>query len=454
MYTREEIDAELASRGLGAEHGQQIQQPMQNNTPEIQQNNQQQQQPETSPNNFFIRHIPPLRIAADIATGGALAGQALHNAPYNITNYFAPETAQRMVKSGVGRLFAPDKTNLSDMLGVNNPNMVDKLIQGASGALPLAAVAGGPVLGGAITGAVLDQEDPLLGGLVGAATGGIAKSIPSVINAFKYHPSKVSNIIKNMISEEGMAANAEPSKSLYSTVNQATKGQNIYGAQPTKGKLSLENLTAKIPENKIVGSGIKYTDLNPSRVEKVYTGSKLKLMHNDFLENPTIENAHTLQSQLGTQIRKLQAKETVTKSLDAADRKTLDSYLMARRLLQNDIHGFLNTTEGGLADVYKQAGLLHAKDVVPLRNAAALVERHLQPGEELTMDTLSRALQKMSTKESLARMPLPEELINLGGKLKKGMVTQKRFQKYSKPAGYVAAGAIGIPTLKNLFSGH
>lgn len=448
MYTREEIDAELARRGLGSEHGQQIQQqPMQNNIQEPQQTNQPEETGK-NPSNLFLRGL------GDVAAGFGSAGQALHNAPYNITNYFAPETAQRMVKSGVGRLFAPDKTNLSEAFGINNPNMFDKTIQGLSGAVPLAAIGGGPIVGGALSGAVLDQEDPLLGGLVGAATGGIAKSIPSVINAFKYRPSKVSNIIKNMISEEGIAANAEPSKALYKTVNEATKGKNIYGVKTNKGNLSLENLTAKIPENKIIESGIKYKDLNPSRVEKIYTGSKLKLMHNDFLENPTIENAHGLQSKLGTEIRKLQAKETVSKSLDAADRKTLDSYLMARGLLKNDIHSFLNTTEGGLADVYKQAGLLHAKDVVPLRNAAALVEKHLHPEEELTMDTLSRALQKMSTKESLARMPLPKELINLGGKLKKGMITQKIIQKSIKPAGYIAAGAIGIPTLKNLLSGH
>lgn len=444
MYTKEEIDAELASRGLGAERGQQPS--MQNNASEMQQANQPEDTGNTS--NLFLRGL------GDMAAGFGSAGQALHNAPYNITNYFAPETAQKMVKSGFGRLFAPDKTNLSEAFGIKNPNMADNLIQGLSGAIPLAAIGGGPIVGGALSGAVLSQEDPLLGGLVGAGTGAIAKAIPSAINAYKYRPSKVADTIKNMISEEGMAANAEPSKSLYSTVNQATKGQNIYGKPSAKGKLSLENLTAKIPENKITESGIKYKDLNPSRVEKVYTGSKLKLMHNDFLGNPTIENAHTLQSQLGSQIRKLQAKEIVSKSLDAADRKTLDSYLMARRLLQNDIHGFLNTAEGGLADVYKQAGLLHAKDVVPLRNAAALVEKHLQPGEELTMDTLSRALQKMSTKESLARMPLPKELINLGGKLKKGVATQKIIQKYSKPAGYVAAGAIGIPTLKNLISGN
>lgn len=142
-----------------------------------------------------------LRLGGDILAGAAEGGQGLHNAPYNIANLIAgPGAASHMP--------TPTHINFSDMFGVSDPGLQDKLIQGGVQYAPYAAgesalIAGkalgfgGKLLANSLTGGVFgatQSNDPLSGSLLGAATNagtGLAgRAISSIMP---------SNLIKNMV---------------------------------------------------------------------------------------------------------------------------------------------------------------------------------------------------------------------------------------------------------------
>ena len=383
------------------------------------------QQNLSNPSNIAVRGL------ADILAGVSQAGQGLRNAPYNITNYIEGKgglptgTTEKIASSSLGRrLFAPEKTNLSSAFGVNSPNMIDELIQGASRFAPYGMASAGlgatGILGGAGTGAVYgatQSENPLLGAVEGGAVGGLLGALPKAINSIR--PKKISDSLKEMLSEEAVAIKKQPSEELYNKAFEGTANENIYGKEPSSGNKTIDDLIKVIPENKASEYGFKYTDLDPKQVSKIYSGRTLKLLHNKAIENPTLQNMHHLQSELGAKIRKLSAKELANKSLDAGDQVLRDSYKLSRELLKNDIDSFLKKTgKEGADKFYKEASSIYAKDVVPLNNASDLIEAHMSIGDEVNAKTLSKALQKASIKKNLKKMPMPEEVLELGKTLK------------------------------------
>lgn len=90
----------------------------------------------------------------------------------------------------------------------------------------------------------------------------------------------------------------------------------------------------------------------------------LKDLHNQFTENPTLQNAHNLQSQLGYAARQLQAKDTKS-GLSPAERSTLQGYQQAQNSLRSDINTFLNSNNPVLANQYNLATANWAQNVTP-----------------------------------------------------------------------------------------
>jgi hypothetical protein len=106
------------------------------------------------------------RMLADILAGGAQAGQAIHNAPYNIQHALGMPGAELMP--------SPINLDYSSMAGVQNPNTLDKFVQGSVGAIPAALLSGGasiPAQMGiwGLSGAVQGESHPLVGAALGSA---------------------------------------------------------------------------------------------------------------------------------------------------------------------------------------------------------------------------------------------------------------------------------------------
>jgi len=83
-----------------------------------------------------------------------------------------------------------------------------------------------------------------------------------------------------------------------------------------------------------------YLGLSPETINKTYN-SDLKLMHDKFLANPTFDNAHELQSQLGSEVRDFDKMRARLGKLPQTERNLQDTYKFARTNLQEDIDSFL-----------------------------------------------------------------------------------------------------------------
>jgi hypothetical protein len=179
MATKEEVKQEMIRRGLlpQEEQSQEAQSPSHEDLKAEMMKRGLLPEQQTNPS-------LPLRIGADVLAGAAQFGQGIQNAPRNIAEKFAPSLAKYTQE--------PTDINFGKMMGINNPNWMDKLLQGSVKSAPYAIAGGasllGQVLGGMTEGAT-QEKDPLLGaalGTVGGATGyGTAKGAASLPQGYQ-----------------------------------------------------------------------------------------------------------------------------------------------------------------------------------------------------------------------------------------------------------------------------
>lgn len=100
-------------------------------------------------------------------------------------------------------------------------------------------------------------------------------------------------------------------------------------------------------------------------------GGDLEDMHNNFIANPSLNNAHQLQSQLGREIGSMQSANSKG-ALDQIGKSTLSSYQKARTALQGDIKTYLSGQ--GLDNVsnYLGASQDYKQNVTPYLDGANL----------------------------------------------------------------------------------
>jgi hypothetical protein len=90
----------------------------------------------------------------------------------------------------------------------------------------------------------------------------------------------------------------------------------------------------------------------------------LKNLNQQFNTAPTLQNAHNLQSQLGSVVRKLQSQDAIG-NLSVADRSTMQGYQNAQDALRSDINDFLTRKNPALANQYQTATNNYLNNVVP-----------------------------------------------------------------------------------------
>jgi hypothetical protein len=168
-----------------------------------------------------------------------------------------------------------------------------------------------------------------------------------------------------------------PNSSIYAPVNQNLSGRlagtsNFSGmppaaneaegiVTPTPLKSANENAANPAPLSNKLGGGL-YPSLPQSVIDNYTSG--LKDLHNTFINNPTFQNAHKLQSELGSvsaQLKSGVAAPTIS-TIDASN-----SLMNARSALKSDINDFLVRQNPDIAAQYQNASQNFQQNVVPYR---------------------------------------------------------------------------------------
>lgn len=94
-------------------------------------------------------------------------------------------------------------------------------------------------------------------------------------------------------------------------------------------------------------------------------------MHQAFLQNPTLQNAHNLQSQLGASVRDFQGM-AAKGNLTTADRINMQNYQRAQNAVLSDTNDFLEAQQPGLGAQYTAANANYAQNVAPYKSNPAI----------------------------------------------------------------------------------
>ncbi|OGT30410.1 MAG: hypothetical protein A3E87_01620 [Gammaproteobacteria bacterium RIFCSPHIGHO2_12_FULL_35_23] len=263
--------------------------------------------------------------------------------------------------------------------------LIGKIAQGLGGA-GLSGFAR-RALGSGAYGALTDQDNRLKGAGLTAGLSAIGDAGVPIVNYVR--PQKYANSILDTISGGNSLENS--AKSLAQDIKTAyqariKEGQSLYDPVFSHSNNSV------LGNNVLAQPGSQYSKLPPNLIKKFLPNTKE--LHQQFLENPTVQNAHVLQSQLGSDIRSLEPGK------DVATKNTIQLYGKARDAIKSDIHGYLNKINPDLSDQYEKAGQNWLQNVVPYTEGRQLSK--IASGEN-TNPTLGEI-------QSIFKNPEPETL--------------------------------------------
>lgn len=132
-------------------------------------------------------------------------------------------------------------------------------------------------------------------------------------------------------------------------------------------------------------------------------------LHNTFMQNPTLQNAHKLQSQLGTALGQLTNGITAP---DQATWQTINSIGNARNALKSDINTFLNNSGEGIANQYQIASNYYRDNVAPYKNIPQIYS--IAKGETTNLKPTALSNLFAAPNENLDQVlsDLPQDAIN------------------------------------------
>lgn len=333
--------------------------------------------------------------------GVANVGQSIANIPNAVANI------PHMLGYG-GQVNFPSPQNqmggiqdFPKVFGIQNPNIADKLLQGAGQYAPFNPLSGitdvnnmaaalpqsipiaqkitqylmqSPKLSGALNqvvpgaafGLTQDQANPIQGAAEGAGLGFAGAGIPSGIAALwskigaNFQPNQYAKQLLNTLDVSGGNSLENNAKSLAQNI------QNSFQTQKANASALYNPIFNNYGNSSIYnGVGIptaSYPNLDQNILDSF--SPVLKKMNTEFTNNPTLDNAHDLQSQLGTYVRKYQLQDSKG-NLDANSRNVMENYQNAQNSLSGDINSYLNTQQPGLGDQYNAATSYYASNVAP-----------------------------------------------------------------------------------------
>lgn len=263
--------------------------------------------------------------------------------------------------------------------GLEEAPLVGKAAQelGAEGRLPQAVR---NITGAAGYGALTSPQDRSKGALYNTAAAGAFEGMPLVSKLLSnLNPNKyASNILNKLTPAKSLTENAaslagdikdsangikEQYKAMFEPIKETAGNKSIYqselGNVPTTYKNTFKGL------------------------KKPFLGSASDF-HDDFMESPTFENAHKLQSELGAEARSI----VPTSSAERAEKLKISKL---RGSLKNDINNFLIKKDptGDLANKYNKMGNFYLNEYVPYKSIPA-ISKILQ-GKGVTSNQLLNA---------------------------------------------------------------
>lgn len=268
----------------------------------------------------------------------------------------------------------PDIAAYMGAFGDKNPTGAGQTIAGLSEYAPYGVAAlispASAVAANAAYGST-NVNHPVLGAMGGAALSlmpGAAHAISplakTALNSIRPQAA-MNDILQNLGNGQSLEGNAQSlAQSLKAAYEKnASAGNELYDPimKPYGQNSIYENA---LPEN----SAYKALDK-----DVLSSDTRLKKLNQQFSDNPTLDNAHTLQSQLGTAIRKLETNDAKG-TLSIADRNTLYGYQDAQNAVKKDMMSFLNSKDPALANQYQAASANWAQNVVPYTETPKLAQ--------------------------------------------------------------------------------
>lgn len=320
----------------------------------------------------FLDHLSD--VMGDVAVGGARFGRGMLDFPHNLAVEAAhPSPRSALVKSlqSVGGLGGrPIDPRIASKLasiiphpfssvdyekayGVH-PGLGGKTIEDIAQYAPAMLTGGETVPIRAVASTLYGATQakvPAKGALVGGLTGLVGETAPGLIvkgaKAFRL-PSMAKGIMKYLSKGEGFEqagktiANAAKNtyERLYNNVGNAYKA--VFNKVGEKS-IPLSNL----PEEQINNLGIH-----------------LKPQYNDFLKNPTFQEAHNLQSDIGKEIGEIKDAR-IRRGLTDKERVQLDALAKTRETIHSDMSDFIDTKHPELRGQYQTASDLFKSKIVP-----------------------------------------------------------------------------------------
>jgi hypothetical protein len=289
---------------------------------------------------------------------------------------------------------APEAQGLSGQLGAVAGNLVSFLGGGevlntaraASESLPLmgrlaktlsgdgSAGIARRLSGTALGGALENPNDRMQGAENGALLAGAGESIPLALKGIHQaaefiHPQHFTN--KLVASIKGAYENSK------------TEAKKQYGS--VLGTIGSEKI-----------NGQNYPQLHQD-ILTAYD-AKLKDLHQDFMNNPSLEKAHQLQSQLGSKIGQL----SHSKQIDIHTHNAITHLKQGRTALQTDINNFLKQTYPDLFNQYQKATQFYRNTVIPYHSENFISKIVQGDIKTSTPKKLANVLTALSEKESLS----------------------------------------------------
>lgn len=224
----------------------------------------------------------------------------------------------------------------------------------------------GRVLGTMGYGAAV-SPDRLRGAALGAGLGVAGEAIPAIAGLKRFaSPQDLTNDIMKSLS--GGRSIEENSKSL------ATDIKNSFNRKKGEASGLYDPLFDTVGTSSIYGKLIKSPELYKNIEPEIFDSylPDIKKLHNKFLEKPTIQNAHDLQSQLGFEVRKLENQPI--KSI--SDTRDMQNWRDARTNLREDAGTFLDLKDntGGLSRQYDNATDFYRENVAPYLSNSSMAK--------------------------------------------------------------------------------
>jgi len=260
----------------------------------------------------------------------------------------------------------------------------------ALGGASYAPTAARNISGGAGAGYLLNPENNIEGAQQGALWSTLGEAIPGAARGLGHvygeavSRSKYAQSLMNKMKEHFDQTKSKASE-LYSGVLEK------YGHQKV-------TVPRKKSSGEIVEPEIDYVNYvnNPQEGLSAfqYYGPAERRMHKQYLSNPTLENAHKLQSQLGSEIRDL--------SLSDFDTRTARNLLEeSRQKLLGDISRFLGKRSNQALSQYKEGQSLYAKELSPYLSEKSLGNIVEGITSKMTPKKLQSTIQSAKEKRSI-----------------------------------------------------